>query len=170
MSLDFSTIKWSWAVISTIVAIVVAIALSLAVQFGYGLIVGFQLRGAPPQEMLMEAFASTPFLVLGVVVSLVMATPLLAQAKKDPESGFYRIEGAVQAVEKDKMQILVKEASSANVIWSVSYNDETSFTEDNEESTLEAVETGQQVVVLGEFDDPENQKTKMKAVRVDIRR
>jgi putative membrane protein (TIGR04086 family) len=69
MSLDFSTIKWSWAVIGTIVAIVVAIALSLAVQFGYGLVVGFQLRGAPPQEMLMEAFASTPFLILGVVTT-----------------------------------------------------------------------------------------------------
>jgi uncharacterized membrane protein len=73
MSLDFSTIKWSWAVISTIVAIVVAIALSLAVQFGYGLIVGFQLRGAPPQEMLMEAFASTPFLILGFVTTTIGA-------------------------------------------------------------------------------------------------
>ena len=108
-------------------------------------------------------------LVLGVVVSLVMATPLLAQAKKDPESGFYRIEGAVQAVEKDKMQILVKEASSANVVWSVSYNDETSFTARNKKSSLDAVETGQHVIVLGKFEDPEKQTTRMTAVRVDIR-
>lgn len=73
MSLDFSTIKWSWAVIGTIVAIVVAIALSLTVQFGYGLVVGFQLRGAPPQEMLNEAFASTPFLILGFVTTTIGA-------------------------------------------------------------------------------------------------
>jgi hypothetical protein len=73
MSLDFSTIKWSWAVIGSIVAIVVAIVLSLAVQFGYGLVIGFQLRGTPPQEMLIEAFASTPFLIVGVITTTIGA-------------------------------------------------------------------------------------------------
>jgi hypothetical protein len=73
MSLDFSTIKWSWVVIGAIVAIVVAIVLSLAVQFGYGLVIGFQLRGTPPQEMLNEAFASTPFLIAGVITTTIGA-------------------------------------------------------------------------------------------------
>ena len=73
MSFDFSTIKWGWVVIGAIVAIVVAIVLSLAVQFGYGVVIGFQLRGNPPQEMLMEAFASTPFLILGVITMAIGA-------------------------------------------------------------------------------------------------
>jgi len=73
MSFDFSTIKWSWVVIGAIVAVVVAFVLALAVQFGYGLVVGFQLRGTPPQEMLIEAFISTPFLILGVIVTAIGA-------------------------------------------------------------------------------------------------
>jgi len=73
MSFDFSTVKWSWVVIGTIVAAVVSIVLSLVFQFGYGLVLGFQLRGTPPQEMLMEAFTSTPFLILNLVTTLVGA-------------------------------------------------------------------------------------------------
>jgi len=69
MSFDFSTVKWGWVVIGAIVAIVVAIVLSLVFQFGYGVVIGFQLRGNPPQEMLIEAFMSTPFLILGVIIT-----------------------------------------------------------------------------------------------------
>lgn len=67
MSFNLSTIKWSWVVIGAVVAAVIAVALSLIVQFGYAFVLGFQLRGAPPQEMLLEAFATTPFRILGVV-------------------------------------------------------------------------------------------------------
>ena len=73
MSFDFSTIKWSWVVIGAIVAVVVAFVLALVVQFGYGLVVGFQLRGTPPQEMLIEAFISTPFLILGAIITAIGA-------------------------------------------------------------------------------------------------
>ena len=73
MSFDFSTVKWGWVVIGTIVAAIVAIVLNLIIQFGYGLVIGFQLRGAPPQEMLIEAFMSLPFLIVGVVVAFVAA-------------------------------------------------------------------------------------------------
>ena len=73
MSFNLSTIKWSWVVIGAIVAAVVAFVLALAVQFGYGLVVGFQLRGAPPQEMLIEAFTSTPFLIVGVIITAIGA-------------------------------------------------------------------------------------------------
>ena len=69
MSFDFSAVKWSWVVIGAIVAIVVAFVLALVVQFGYGLVLGFQLRGTPPQEMLIEAFTSTPFLIVGVIIT-----------------------------------------------------------------------------------------------------
>ena len=73
MSFNLSTIKWSWVVIGAIVAIVVAFVLALVAQFGYGLVVGFQLRGTPPQEMLIEAFTSTPFLIVGVIITAIGA-------------------------------------------------------------------------------------------------
>lgn len=73
MSFDFSTVKWSWVIIGTIVAAVVSIVLSLVVQFGYGLVIGFQLRGTPPQEMLIEAFTSAPFLIVGVITTAIGA-------------------------------------------------------------------------------------------------
>jgi putative membrane protein (TIGR04086 family) len=73
MSFNLSSVKWGWVVIGAVIAVVIAVVLSLIVQFGYGLIVGFQLRGAPPQEMLMEAFASTPFLIVGIVITAIGA-------------------------------------------------------------------------------------------------
>jgi putative membrane protein (TIGR04086 family) len=73
MSVRFSTIKWSGVVIGAIVAAVVAFVLALVIQFGYGVVLGFQLRGNPPQEMLIEAFTSTPFLIVGVIVTAIGA-------------------------------------------------------------------------------------------------
>ncbi len=73
MSFNLSTIKWSWVVIGAIVAAVVAFVFALVVQFGYGLVLGFQLRGTPPQEVLIEAFTSTPFLILGVIITAIGA-------------------------------------------------------------------------------------------------
>lgn len=73
MSFNLSTVKWSWVVIGAIVAAVVAFVLALILQFGYGLVLGFQLRGTPPQEVLIEAFTSTPFLILGVIVTAIGA-------------------------------------------------------------------------------------------------
>ncbi len=73
MSFNLSTVKWGWVVIGAIVAAVIAFVLLLIAQFGYGLVLGFQLRGAPPQEMLIEAFTSTPFLILGVIITAIGA-------------------------------------------------------------------------------------------------
>ncbi|MBE9508486.1 MAG: hypothetical protein IMY86_10595 [Chloroflexi bacterium] len=73
MSFNLSTVKWSWVVIGAIVAAVVAVVLNLVIQFGYGLVIGFQLRGTPPPEMLIEAFTSTPFLILGVIITAIGA-------------------------------------------------------------------------------------------------
>jgi hypothetical protein len=104
------------------------------------------------------------------VASLVLVASVSAQAKKDPETGLYRIEGTVESIEKDKTCIMVKEASSANVVWEAVYTDETAFTANNKDSSLDAVENGHHVIVLGEFEDPEKHKTRMTATRVDIRR
>ena len=73
MSFNLSTVKWGWVVIGAIVAVIVAIVLNLVIQFGYGLVIGFQLRGTPPQEMLIEAFTSTPFLIVGVIITAIGA-------------------------------------------------------------------------------------------------
>jgi hypothetical protein len=55
------------------VATVAAAALDVIIQFGYGLVLGFQLRGSPPQAMLVAAFTSVPFLVVAVSATLVGA-------------------------------------------------------------------------------------------------
>lgn len=73
MSSGLSGIKWVWVVIGAIVATVAAAVLELIIQFGYGVVLGFQLRGSPPQEMLVAAFTSVPFFVVAVITTLVGA-------------------------------------------------------------------------------------------------
>ncbi|MGD8997580.1 MAG: hypothetical protein PVH80_05685 [Anaerolineae bacterium] len=73
MSSGLSGIKWVWVVIGAIVATVAAGVLELIIQFGYGLVLGFQLRGSPPQEMLVAAFTSVPFFVVAAITALVGA-------------------------------------------------------------------------------------------------
>jgi hypothetical protein len=73
MSFDFSSIKWSWVVIGAIVAAVAGAVLELIIQFGYGVVLGFQLRGSPPPEMLNAAFTSVPFFVVAVITAAVGA-------------------------------------------------------------------------------------------------
>jgi hypothetical protein len=73
MSSGLSAIKWVWVVVGAIVATVAAAVLELIIQFGYGLVLGFQLRGSPPQEMLVAAFLSVPFLIVAAIAALVGA-------------------------------------------------------------------------------------------------
>lgn len=69
MSFDFSTLKWSWIIVGTIVGLVLTIVLQLALQFGYGLVIGIQMRGTPPQEVLIAAFSSPLFQALSVLLA-----------------------------------------------------------------------------------------------------
>jgi hypothetical protein len=48
-----------------VLAVGVFIGLQLLINVGYGLVIGFQMRQAPPQEVLMAAFASLPFIFMG---------------------------------------------------------------------------------------------------------
>jgi len=66
VSFKLSNIKWTWVIFSSILAFVTYIVLSIVINVGYGVVIGFQLRGSPPQEMLNEAFTSTPFAILYV--------------------------------------------------------------------------------------------------------
>jgi hypothetical protein len=108
-------------------------------------------------------------LALVAIVSLALVASLQAQAKPDPKTGLYRIEGSVTAIDKEKTLITVKEASSANITWSVMYTKDTAFTLRNDPAKIEAVEVGRQVVCLGKIPDPEKAKTHMTAVRVEVR-
>jgi hypothetical protein len=108
-------------------------------------------------------------LALVAVASLALVASVHSQAKQDPKTGLYRIEGSVTAIDKEKTLITVKEASSANVTWSVMYTKDTAFTLRNDPAKVEAVEVGRQVVVLGKIPDPEKAKTHLTAVRVEVR-
>jgi hypothetical protein len=66
MSFKLSNIRWGWVILGTILAVIAYIALQIVINVGYGVVIGFQLRGSPPQEMLNEAFTSLPFLILYV--------------------------------------------------------------------------------------------------------
>ena len=108
-------------------------------------------------------------LALVAIVSLALVASVQSQAKKDPKTGLYRIEGSVTAIDKDKALITVKEASSLNVSWAVTYDKDTAFTLRNDPAKVDAVEVGHQVVVLGKIPDPEKAKTHVTAVRVEVR-
>jgi hypothetical protein len=109
--------------------------------------------------------------VLGLVavVSLALVASVQSQAKQDPKTGLYRVEGSVKAIDTEKTLITVKEASSANITWTVTYTKDTAFTLRNDTAKIDAVQVGRQVVVLGKIPDPEKAKTHMTAVRVEIR-
>jgi len=108
-------------------------------------------------------------LALAAVSSLALVTSLYGQAKKDPQTGLYRIEGSVTAIDKEKAVITVKEASSVNVTWSVAYVPETTFTAHNKDAKLDAVMVGAQVICIGKIPDPEKEKTHLTATRIDVR-
>jgi hypothetical protein len=109
-------------------------------------------------------------LALAVVVSLVLTPMVQAQAKQDPKTGLFRIEGSVTAINTDKATITVKEASSVNITWTVAYDKDTAYTVMNADGKLDDVKVGQQVICLGKIPDPEKAKTHLTAVRIEVRK
>ena len=67
MSRSLSNIRWGWEAISIALAVVVFIAVQLVVNVGYGLVIGFQMRQTPPEEVLIAVFTSLPFVLLGAL-------------------------------------------------------------------------------------------------------
>jgi hypothetical protein len=70
MSFDFSSLKWGRIVIGVIVGFLIALLVNLILQVGYGVVLGFQMRGAPPQEMMVAAVKSLPFQLLAALFVL----------------------------------------------------------------------------------------------------
>jgi hypothetical protein len=67
MSFDFSSLRWGRIVIGVIVGFVIALLVNILLQVGYGVVLGFQMRGAPPQEMMIAAVKSLPFQLLAAL-------------------------------------------------------------------------------------------------------
>jgi len=97
MSFNLSGIKWGWVVIGAIVATVVAFVLTLIIQLGYGLVLGFQLRGSPPQEMLIAAFLSPPFLIIEAAAGAIGALVGVRMAARRSE-GSAQLAGLIGGV------------------------------------------------------------------------
>jgi len=101
-------------------------------------------------------------LILGL--TLVLATGIYAQVKKDTKTGLDRIEGTIQAMSKDKSMLTVIQSGTPKATWNVMYNDQTKFTMRNAPAKLDDLKDGQRVIVLGKYE-----KDVMTAARIDIR-
>ncbi len=100
-------------------------------------------------------------LALGLV--LLLGVGIFAQVKKDTKTGLDRIEGTVQALNKEKGTLNVTQTSS-KATFKVTYNDQTKFTKRNAQAKLEDLKEGQRVIVLGKYENDT-----LMAARIDIR-
>jgi hypothetical protein len=73
MSFKLSNIKWGWVVLGIVLTVVIAIVVPIVINVGYGVVLGFQLRGSPPPERIEEFARSTPVAIVGVLVMAVSA-------------------------------------------------------------------------------------------------
>ena len=105
-------------------------------------------------------------LCMVIATSLVVATPLMAQAdaaKKQGKVPPLRIEGTVVLLSKDSSRITVQQ--QGNVRRTVLYNEKTRFTFRNKPGSIDQLKEGIRVICLGK----ENDKKDYLATRIDIR-
>ena len=62
MSLKWSEIRWGRVVLGVILAVAIFVVVPVLINVGYGVVLGFQMRGSPPNEAIMEFALSTPVL------------------------------------------------------------------------------------------------------------
>ncbi len=74
MDIKLSEVNWIGVIIGAVIGLAAIIALTLIVNVGYGVVLGFQLRGAPPQGVLYAALRSLPFAILGLIWTLIGTT------------------------------------------------------------------------------------------------
>jgi hypothetical protein len=101
---------------------------------------------------------------LVLCLTLVMGIGLFAQVKKDPKTGLDRIEGTVQAINKDKSTFTVLQSGATKASWTVAYNDQTKYTLGNQPAKAADLKEELRVIVLGKFE-----KEVLTAGRIDIR-
>jgi hypothetical protein len=103
--------------------------------------------------------------VLMLISSLVLAPGLFSQIKNDPKKNLDSIEGTVQSIDKAKMTMVVRERGTANLDYTIIYNDKTEYTYRNGPAKAEDVKDGVRIVALGKAEGA----NKLNAARIDIR-
>lgn len=69
MSAGSRSLRWGSIVKGVLVGLLVAVGAYIIAQFLYGLVLGFQARGTPPQEVLAAAFTGIPFQIFGALLA-----------------------------------------------------------------------------------------------------
>ncbi len=64
MSLDFAHVKWGRVVIGAILGAAIAVGGYFLVSAVWGVVLGFQVRGMPPQDVMIAAIKSLPYQLL----------------------------------------------------------------------------------------------------------
>ena len=64
-----STLNWKGIIIGSLIGLLIAWLLNVIVQFAAGFILGFQLRGTPPQDMLVATLMSWPVVLTGMLLA-----------------------------------------------------------------------------------------------------
>jgi hypothetical protein len=70
MSERSPSLKWGRIVLGVVVGLLVALVAYVTAQFLYGFVLGFQARGAPPQDVLIAAYTGVPFQLVGALLAL----------------------------------------------------------------------------------------------------
>ena len=70
MSSDSSSIRWGRVAVGAVVGTLVAVLGLILLQLAFGVVMGFQMRGSPPQDQLIAAFGSPLFLIMAGLVAL----------------------------------------------------------------------------------------------------
>jgi len=70
MSFNLSDVKWGRAVLWIVLGTIIAILIPTVFMFAYMIVLGFQLRGAPPQEVQVAFLLGIPHNVVGLLATV----------------------------------------------------------------------------------------------------
>ncbi|MBZ5497347.1 MAG: DUF5666 domain-containing protein [Acidobacteriia bacterium] len=104
-------------------------------------------------------------IVLALVFSLVFVPSLYPQVTKEPQTGLDKLDGTIQAINKEKSTITIIQTGKT-AAWQIVYNKDTIFSYRNTAATIDELKDGRRVIVLGKFEKGSN---KMTATRIDVR-
>jgi hypothetical protein len=116
----------------------------------------------------MKRSASLTLVVALTLLSLLLLAPEARAQAESVGNGLYRIEGTVIGVNKKASTISIRQRSHANMAWTIHYDEKTSFSYRNAESSLDDVKNGRRIICLGRYEE-KGGKNEMVAVVVDVR-
>jgi hypothetical protein len=110
---------------------------------------------------------STAYLIaLVLALAPVLTSGLHAQARAHDATELDLLEGRVVRIDHENKTFEMRQRGVSSVMWTVAWNDETAFTFRNEASTLDDLQNGRRLIILGTFGEGSN---RMKAMRIDVR-